>query len=63
MLIENNVERDQMEFFCIDSFVPQAHLLRKIEECLLTIVEFKMSDHCMKYAVCLFCQPHQELTK
>ena len=32
MLRENKVERDQMEFFCIDSFVPKDHLLRKIEE-------------------------------
>ena len=32
MLRENKVERDQMEFFCIDSFVPQDHLLRKIED-------------------------------
>lgn len=32
MLSENRAERNQMEFFCIDSFVPQDHLLRKIEE-------------------------------
>ena len=32
MLSENRVERNQMEFFCIDSFVPEDHLLRKIEE-------------------------------
>ena len=32
MLRENKAERDQMEFFCIDTFVPQDHLLRKIEE-------------------------------
>ena len=34
MLRENKAERDQMEFFCIDSFVPQDHLLRKIEDAL-----------------------------
>jgi len=32
MLRENKVERGQMEFFCIDSFVPRDHLLRKIED-------------------------------
>ena len=32
MLRENKAERNQMEFFCIDSFVPQDHLLRKIDD-------------------------------
>ena len=32
MLSENRAERNQMEFFCIDSFVPEDHLLRKIED-------------------------------
>ena len=34
MLSENRVERNQMEMFCIDSFVPEDHLLRKIDEAL-----------------------------
>ena len=38
MLRENKAERNQMEFFCIDSFVPQDHLLRKIEDA----VDFSM---------------------
>lgn len=32
MLSENRAERNQMEMFCIDSFVPEDHLLRKINE-------------------------------
>ena len=32
MLSENRAERNQMEFFCIDEFVPKDHLLRKIED-------------------------------
>ena len=32
MLSENRAERNQMEFFCIDSFVPEDHLLRKIDD-------------------------------
>lgn len=32
MSSENRAERNQMEFFCIDSFVSEDHLLRKIEE-------------------------------
>ena len=32
MLSENRAERNQMEMFCIDSFVPEDHLLRKIDE-------------------------------
>lgn len=32
MLSENRADRNQMEFFCIDSFVPEDHLLRKIED-------------------------------
>jgi transposase/transcription elongation factor Elf1 len=32
MLSENRVERNQMEMICIDDFVPEDHLLRKIEE-------------------------------
>ncbi len=32
MLSENREERNQMEMFCIDSFVPKDHLLRKIED-------------------------------
>ena len=34
MLSENRAERNQMEMFCIDSFVPEDHLLRKIDEAL-----------------------------
>ncbi len=34
MLSENRSERNQMEMFCIDSFVPEDHLLRKIDEAL-----------------------------
>ncbi|MEE3406152.1 MAG: transposase, partial [Acutalibacteraceae bacterium] len=30
MLSENRAERNQMEMFCIDSFLPEDHLLRKI---------------------------------
>lgn len=32
MLSENRAERNQMEFFCIDSSVPEDHLLRKIDD-------------------------------
>ena len=48
MLRENKVERDQMEFFCIDSFVPQDHLLRKIEDAV---------DFCKLYEIIsdLYC--------
>ena len=31
MLSENRAERNHMEKFCIDSFVPEDHLLRKIK--------------------------------
>ncbi len=34
MLSENIAERNQMEMFCIDSFVPEDHQLRKIDEAL-----------------------------
>ena len=34
MLSENRAERNQMEMFCIDSFIPEDHLLRKIDETL-----------------------------
>lgn len=48
MLRENKVERDQMEFFCIDSFIPQDHLLRKIEDAV---------DFCKLYEIIsdLYC--------
>ena len=32
MLSENRAERNQMEWFCIDSFVPEDHLLRKKDD-------------------------------
>ena len=32
MLSENKAERNQMKFFCIDSFVSEDHLLRKIDD-------------------------------
>ena len=48
MLSENRAERNQMEFFCIDSFVPQDHLLRKIEDAV---------DFCKLYEIIsdLYC--------
>ena len=34
MLSKDKIERSQVEFFSIDDFVPQNHLLRKIDSVL-----------------------------
>ena len=48
MLKQEMGNRSQMEFFCIDQFVPQKHLLRKIDKA----VDF---DHIYELVEDLYC--------
>ena len=48
MLKQEMENRSQMEFFCIEQFVPQKHLLRKIDKA----VDF---DHIYELVEDLYC--------